>query len=62
MNENKTLSIEEVMEILSVSKSTLAQWRADKKNLPYYKLGGRVVYHQDDINEFLTGNKVEVNK
>ena len=53
------LSIEEVCEKLKVSKSTLAVWRAERKNLAFYKLGGRVVYKEEDIEEFLKGNKVE---
>lgn len=59
MND-KMLSIPVVCERLGVSKSTLAQWRVEKKNLAYYKLGGRVMYREEDINEFLKGKKVEV--
>ena len=60
MSEMK--SIDEAVKKLGVSKSTLATWRADKKNLAYYKVGGRVMYKDSDLDKFLEGKKIEVER
>ena len=48
---NGFLSIDEVVERYKgkVTKGTLANWRSQKKNLPYTKIGGRVLCKIEDL-------------
>lgn len=42
---------------LGVQVKTLAQWRSSRAlNLPYCKVGGRVMYKQGDVEKFIAGN------
>jgi hypothetical protein len=42
--------------------ATLEQWRMRKKHLkllPYYKVGGRVLYRREDVENFLANSRVD---
>ena len=49
------LTNEEAMDYLDVSRSTLNRYRMDGK-LPYSKVGQKVYYRLDDIEEMLEEN------
>lgn len=41
------------------ARQTLAQWRNEQRQLPYYKVGSRVFYKGSDILAFIEKNRVE---
>jgi Helix-turn-helix domain len=46
--------------ILNKSQQTLAWWRCSKRyNLPFLKIGGRVMYREDDVLRFLASCRTE---
>ena len=50
----KFLKTEKAAEVLNVAPGTLVVWRSTKRyNVPYHKVGGRVLYALDDLLEFL---------
>jgi excisionase family DNA binding protein len=51
---SKLLSPEEVADLLSVSKQTLAVWRCERRYLAYIKVGSRMRYRASDVNGFVT--------
>ncbi|MGF6858349.1 helix-turn-helix domain-containing protein [Paraburkholderia sp. CI3] len=58
MNMFKTIFLNPVQaaEYLQIKTSTLAMWRSTGRyNLPYVKVGGRVQYRLQDIEEFISG-------
>lgn len=57
---NKLLTVTEVTEILRIKKSTIYRWVWAKINLPYYKVGNKVLFKQEDIDRYLEKNKVEI--
>jgi predicted site-specific integrase-resolvase len=47
-------SPEEVAEDLGVTKGTLQVWRSTGRyDLPYIKIGGKVMYRVSDVNRFI---------
>jgi DNA-binding transcriptional MerR regulator len=43
----------EVARILGISPSTLRKWRCKDVGLPYYRVGGRIVYDIREVEAFL---------
>lgn len=61
MNLPKNLSPKEAAEYLGVTPETLAVWRCTKRyELPYIKIGRRVMYRVRDISEFIERNIVSL--
>jgi predicted DNA-binding transcriptional regulator AlpA len=56
------LEPKEVSLLTGLSIETLAQWRSQKKHIPYLKMGRRVRYHPSDIEEYLGRCRVSVRK
>jgi predicted DNA-binding transcriptional regulator AlpA len=54
------LSPQNVSEITGIALSTLAQWRSQKCAIPYCKLGRKIGYHPDDIQQYLESCRVSV--
>lgn len=54
------LSAEEVASITRLSVETLAQWRSQKRGIPYLKIGRAVRYDPVDVQSYLEGCKVSV--
>ncbi len=54
------LTAEEVAEITGLSIDTLAQWRSQKRGIPYLKIGRAVRYDPSDVQQYLEGCKVSV--
>lgn len=44
---------EQVAEMLQVTVKTLAQWRYQRRHLPFHKIGSCVRYRREDIQAFL---------
>jgi len=58
-NSRKLLP-EEVAEITGLSAETLAQWRSQKRGIPYLKIGRAVRYDPADVQAYLEGCRVSV--
>lgn len=55
----KVLTEQEVSDRTRIALQTLRNWRHTGKGLPYIKLGERRIgYLEDDVNAFLTGNRI----
>ena len=52
LNNENYLSDKEVADLLKVSRRTLAEYRANG-TLPYYALGGKVLYKRSDIDDVM---------
>ena len=60
MNDEKEfLDTKEVAEKYGLKVGTLGQWRHKKKNLPFYKIGDKVLYKKTEIEAFLEKGKVQ---
>ncbi len=57
-NNDQLLSVEEAAGFLRLSKHTIRAWISQRK-LPFVKLGGRVLFRQDDLNSFINSNLVK---
>ena len=55
LNGEYYLTDREVSEKLKVSRRTLQDYRAEGK-IPYYQLGGKILYRESDIEKMLTDN------
>ena len=54
------LTPESVAEITGLSIDTLAQWRSQKRGMPYLKIGRAVRYDPSDVQQYLEGCRVSV--
>lgn len=54
------LSAEQVSELTGLAVETLAQWRSQRRGLPYLKIGRRVRYDLTDVQAYLRGCRVSV--
>lgn len=54
------LTPERVSEITGLSLDTLAQWRSQKRGIPYLKMGRAVRYDPVDIKAYLERCRVSV--
>ena len=54
------LTPEQVAAMTGVSKETLAQWRSQKRGIPYLKVGRVVRYDPADVQAYLEGCRVSV--
>ena len=56
------MTTESAAEYLGLTKRTLDQWRYENKHLDYLKIGGKVMYKKEVLDDFLNNSKVEVSK
>jgi len=54
------LTPEEVAEITGLSMDTLAQWRSQRRCIPYLKIGRAVRYDPTDVQAYLERCRVSV--
>ncbi len=47
------LKVDEVAEILGVSKSTIYTWTSEQV-IPHFKIGGRVLFRRNHIDKWLS--------
>ena len=57
---NNLLKPEEVAHLTGLSIETLAQWRSQKRGIPYLKIGRAVRYDLTDVQAYLEGCRVSV--
>ena len=54
------LSSEQVAELTGLALDTLAQWRSQRRGIPYLKIGRLVRYDLSDVQAYLRGCRVSV--
>jgi excisionase family DNA binding protein len=54
------LTAEQVAELTSLSLDTLAQWRSQKRGIPYLKIGRAVRYDPAEVRAYLERCRVSV--
>ena len=54
------LTADQVAAVTGLSKETLAQWRSQKRGVPYLKIGRAVRYDPADVQQYLAGCRVSV--
>lgn len=54
------LSAEQVAELTGLALDTLAQWRSQRRGIPYLKIGRSVRYDVGDVQAYLRGCRVSV--
>lgn len=60
---SRLLHAEDVAEITGLSVETLAQWRSQRKGIPFVKLSRNCVrYRQADLDRWLNGRIVRVDE
>jgi excisionase family DNA binding protein len=59
MKDKVLLSVNEACEYLSLSKSTLDNWRYEKVKLPFYKEGHKVFYDKADLDKYLESKELK---
>lgn len=57
-NLNKLISVEDLMEIFKISKSSVYRL-IDNRKIPFYKIGGSLRFKEDDILFYLEKSKFE---
>jgi excisionase family DNA binding protein len=60
MSPDALLTTEEVANLTGLSQETLAQWRSQRRGIPYLKIGRAVRYHSADVQAYLEGCRVSV--
>ncbi len=58
--DRKYLTAEEVANMTGLSVETLAQWRSQRRAIPYLKIGRVVRYDPADVQTYLEGCRVSV--
>ena len=56
LDNNICLSVNDLAKYLGVSLSTLARWRRENTGPSYAKVGKRVVYRKQAVEEFVNNN------
>lgn len=57
LDGNRYITEQELSKALKITKRTLIEYRMNSK-LPYYKIGGKIMYKEQDIIDILERNKV----
>lgn len=53
------LSERDAASFLGITQRTLQDWRLNRRGPVYIKLGRRVAYDREDLEQFLADNRVE---
>jgi excisionase family DNA binding protein len=59
-NSMSLLSAEQVAELTGLALDTLAQWRSQRRGIPYLKIGRAVRYDFNHVQAYLRGCRVSV--
>lgn len=60
MEQKKLLTSDEVATLTGLAVDTLAQWRSQRRGIPYLKIGRVVRYDSRDVDAYLEGCRVSV--
>lgn len=58
LNGERYLTDTELSEMLKLTKRTLLEYRNNGK-IPYYQIGGKILYRESDIEKLLSENRRE---
>lgn len=51
------LSGKSAARVINVTSQTMAQWRSNRRvEIPFVRVGGRVMYRRSDLDAFIAGN------
>jgi excisionase family DNA binding protein len=53
------LSVREVCDYLSIAEATLYSWTSKRKNLPFHKIGRKLLFKITDLNEFIENHRIK---
>ena len=56
------LTAEDVSELTGLSVETLAQWRSQKKHIPFLKVGRLVRYDREEVDRYFETCRVSVSQ
>jgi len=59
---SKLLTPKQVAELTGLSLQTLAQWRSQRRGIPYLKIGNKAMYDPADVQNYLDGCRVSVSE
>ncbi|HEX3321065.1 MAG TPA: helix-turn-helix domain-containing protein [Terriglobales bacterium] len=60
---SKFLTPAETSQQIKRTVQTLSEWRCTGRYpLPFYKVGGRILYKQEDVDAFLEESRVELDE
>ncbi len=62
MSFERLLTPSEVADRLTIAEHTLALWRADRRHLPYIKIGRMVRYSEDEVEAFIERSARDVRR
>jgi len=55
----RLMNVKEASEFLNINPYTLYNW-VSQKRIPYVKLGRRTLFDLNDLEEFISSNKVSI--
>ncbi len=55
----KLLTVEDIAELFQTSTSTIYRW-VHKREIPFVKLGGKLRFSPDEIQEYIKQNSVSI--
>ena len=56
---SKLYTVKEAAEYLNVSDRTLRYWKHFGTGPAFHKLGGKVLYHKNDLDEFIAAGRFD---
>ena len=62
MSVERLLTPSEVADRLTIAEHTLALWRANRRHLPYIKIGRMVRYPEDEVEAFIERSARDVRR
>lgn len=62
MANKKLITTQEAADLIGVATTTLASWRTRKLYIDYTKIGKKILYDLEDIENFLSKVKVNIVK
>jgi excisionase family DNA binding protein len=57
--QKKYITSREVAELLKISIATVKNWTKENK-IPYYKVNKRVLFEENELNDWISSQKQEV--
>lgn len=61
LNGERYMTDSELAKYLKLTKRTLQEYRNSGK-IPFYQLGGKILYRESDIEKLLSNNRIEAYK
>lgn len=62
VNGSPYLTAEEAADYLRVSVHTLRAYRNQGKGPPYHRIGGKTLYHRDEVDAWVQSGRQEVDR